>query len=244
MKALEIKGLSKYFGGLTAIANLSLEIEKGERRALIGPNGAGKTTLFNLISGFLVPSAGQIYLFGHDVTRLPIRKRTALGLSRTFQVTNLFPKLTLFENIQLGVQALKRNWICFYRPARSFREMMVQAEGFLKEWDLWEKKDLLLKNLSYGDQRLVEVIIALATKPRLLLLDEPTAGLSPAETTLMVSVIKQLPADITIIMIDHDMDVAFAIAEQVTVLHFGSVLVEGPPQYIKGNPKATEIYLG
>lgn len=244
MKALELQALSKNFGGLEALLDVSLGIEEGERRVIIGPNGAGKTTLFNLISGFFFPSSGRIYLFGRDVTDLPIHQRTALGLSRTFQITNLFPKLTLFENILLGVQAMKRGRLCFYRTIRSFREVIAQTENLLKEWNFWERKDVPLKNFSYGEQRQVEVILALTTKPRFLLLDEPTAGLSQAETALMVSIVKSLPREITIILIEHDMDVAFEIAEQITVLHFGTIIAQGPPEYIKGNPKVTEIYLG
>ena len=236
--------LSKSFGGLRAIRDVSLGIEEGERRAIIGPNGAGKTTLFNLISGFLFPSSGHIYLFGSDVTNLQAHQRAALGMARTFQVTNLFPALTLFENILLGVQAIKRARLCFYRPVRSFREIILEAERILKEWNLWEQREVLLKNLSHGEQRQIEVIMALATKPRLLLLDEPTAGLSSAETALVTSIIKGLPHEITTILIEHDMDVAFEIAENITVLHFGSILAEGTLEQIKKNPKVTEIYLG
>ena len=244
MNALETQSLSKNFGGLWAIRDVSLKIEGGERRAIIGPNGAGKTTLFHLISGFLFPSSGHISLLGREVTRLQPHQRAALGIARTFQVTNLFQKLTLFENILLGVQAIQKARFCFYRPVGSFRKMMGDTERLLKDWNLWEKKDVFLKNLSYGEQRQVEVIMSLATKPRLLLLDEPTAGLSPAETVLVTSIIKGLPREITTILIEHDMDVAFEIAEQITVLHFGSILAEGSLEQIQGNPKVSEIYLG
>ena len=244
MNALETQSLSKNFGGLWAIRDVSLKIEEGERRAIIGPNGAGKTTLFHLISGFLFPSSGHISLLGREVTRLQPHQRAALGIARTFQVTNLFQKLTLFENILLGVQAIQKARFCFYRPVGSFRKMMGDTERLLKDWNLWEKKDVFLKNLSYGEQRQVEVIMSLATKPRLLLLDEPTAGLSPAETVLVTSIIKGLPREITTILIEHDMDVAFEIAEQITVLHFGSILAEGSLEQIQGNPKVSEIYLG
>jgi branched-chain amino acid transport system ATP-binding protein len=244
LKALEVQALSKNFGGLRAIRDISLEIEEGERRAIIGPNGAGKTTLFHLISGFLFPSSGHLSLFGREVTNLQAHQRAALGMARTFQVTNLFQKLTLFDNILLGVQAMKWARFCFYRRVKGFREIMHETESLLKEWSLWEKKDVLLKNLSYGEQRQIEVIMALATKPRLLLLDEPTAGLSPAETASVTSIIKGLPREITTILIEHDMDVAFEIAEKITVLHFGSILAEGSLEQIKGNPKVTEIYLG
>jgi len=244
LNALVTQALSKNFGGLRAIRGVSLEIEEGERRAIIGPNGAGKTTLFHLISGFLFPSSGHISLFGRDVTNLQAHRRAGLGIARTFQVTNLFQKLTLFDNSLLGVQAIKWARFCFYRRVSSFREIVHETERLLKEWNLWEKKDALLKNFSYGEQRQIEVIMALATKPRLLLLDEPTAGLSPAETVLVTSIIKGLPREITTILIEHDMDVAFKIAEKITVLHFGSILAEGPLEEIKGNPEVSEIYLG
>ena len=244
MKALAVEALSKNFGGLRAIRDISLEIEEGERRAIIGPNGAGKTTFFHLISGFLFPSSGRLSVFGRDVTHLQAHQRAAIGMARTFQVTNLFQKLTVFENILLGVQAMKRARFCFYRRVTSFRDTIGETERLLKEWNLWGKKDTLLKNLSYGEQRQIEVIIALATKPRLLLLDEPTAGLSPAETIMVTSIIKGLSREITTLLIEHDMDVAFDIAEKITVLHFGSILAEGSPEQIKGNPKVTEIYLG
>jgi branched-chain amino acid transport system ATP-binding protein len=242
--ALETRGLSKNFGGLSATSDVSLTVEEGERRAIIGPNGAGKTTLFHLISGFLLPTLGTVSLFGRDVTRLQIHKRAALGISRTFQVTNLFQKLTLFDNILLGVQGKKRSRSCFWRPLSTFHDTMTETERLLKEWDLWEKKDVPLKNLSYGEQRQMEVILALATRPRLLLLDEPTAGLSASESASMTAFIKGLPREITIILIEHDMDVAFEIADRITVLYFGSVLAEGPPGEIRGNEKVTEVYLG
>lgn len=244
MIALNVQSLSKMFGGLRATHNVSLEIEQGERRAIIGPNGAGKTTLFHLISGFLFPSSGRVSLFGRDVTRMHAHQRAALGMARTFQVTNLFQRLTLFENILLGVQAIKSARFCFYRRAKSFGAITHEVEGLLKEWSLWEKRNAVLKELSYGEQREIEVIMALASKPRLLLLDEPTAGLSPAETVQVTELIKRLPRDMTMILIEHDMDVAFAIAEKVSVLYFGSVLEEGTVEQIKGNPKVAEVYLG
>lgn len=244
MKALTVQALSKNFGGLRAICDVSLEIEEGERRAVIGPNGAGKTTFFHLISGFLFPTSGHISLFGRDVTHLRAHRRAALGMARTFQVTNLFPKLTLFENVLLGVQAIKRARFCFYCRVKSFQEIMLEIERLLTDWNLRSKKDVLVKNLSYGEQRQIEVIMALATKPRILLLDEPTAGLSPAETASVTAIIKNLPREITTILIEHDMDVAFEIADKITVLHFGSILAEGPLEQIKGNPKVAEIYLG
>jgi branched-chain amino acid transport system ATP-binding protein len=244
LRALSTENLSKSFGGLDAISGVSLQIEEGERRAIIGPNGAGKTTFFHLITGFLLPSSGHIRLFDRDVTDLKTHRRSALGISRTFQVTNLFPKLTVSENILLGVQAISPARFCFYRPRGAFTEILAEAERLLKQWNLWEKRDVPIKNLSYGEQRQIEVILALSTKPRLLLLDEPTAGLSAAETAHMVSIIKSLPRDITIILIEHDMDVAFELAEKIAVLYFGTILADGTLDEIKGNPKVTEVYLG
>ena len=244
MKALETRSLTKDFGGLRAAGDVSLSVEPGERRAIIGPNGAGKTTLFHLISGLLSPSSGTVELFGRDVTGLPMHRRAALGISRTFQVTNLFQKLSLFENILLGVQAIKPSRFCFWRLLRSFKPTVAEAEALLKEWNLWDKRNVRLNNLSYGEQRQIEVVLALATRPRVLLLDEPTAGLSAAESAFMASLIKALPREITIVLIEHDMDVAFEIADTVTVLYFGSVLAEGPPDRIKGNARVAEVYLG
>ena len=244
MKALETRDLWKNFGGLTATRDVSLKVEEGERRAIIGPNGAGKTTLFHLISGFLLPTLGTVSLFGRDVTRLQIHERAALGISRTFQVTNLFQKLTLFDNILLGVQGKKRSRSCFWRPLATFHDTMTETERLLKEWNLWEKRDVPVKNLSYGEQRQIEVILALATRPRLLLLDEPTAGLSASESVSMTAFVKGLPREITIILIEHDMDVAFELADRISVLYFGSLLAEGRPDEIKGNPRVTEVYLG
>jgi branched-chain amino acid transport system ATP-binding protein len=244
LKALSTKRVSKSFGGLNAISDVSVDIEEGERYAIIGPNGAGKTTFFHLITGFLLPTSGTIRLFEQEVTHLKIHRRSALGISRTFQVTNLFPKLTVSENILLGVQAISPARFCFYRPRGGFKDVLAEADRLLKQWNLWDKRDVPVKNLSYGEQRQIEVILALSTKPRLLLLDEPTAGLSAAETTHMVSIIKSLPRDITIILIEHDMNVAFEIAEKIAVLHFGTVLADGTLEEVKGNPKVTEVYLG
>ena len=244
MHTLEAKNLAKTIKKTKLVHDISLVVKSKEIVGLLGPNGAGKTTLFNLISGLLLPSSGQIHLFDQDVTRIKAHKRASLGLSRTFQVTNLFKKMTLFENIILAIQAVKRMRYCFHRTVGSFRETILEAENLLKDWDLWEKRDSPVEDLSYGEQRQIEVIMALATKPRLLLLDEPAAGLAPAERGLLTSTIKELPREITTILIEHDMDVAFEVSEKITVLYFGTVLADGPLDEIRGNPKVTEIYLG
>ncbi len=242
--ALGLADVSKAFGGLKAVDGVALSVQGGERRALIGPNGAGKTTLFNLISGELVPSSGRISLFGSDVTGLPPHRRAALGLARTYQITNLFPSLTVLENLLLAVQALERTKLVLVRPLTSYPQLYERARAVLESVGLQGKERELVKNLSHGEQRQMEVAMALASRPRLLLLDEPTAGLSPAESLMMTDLLKKLDAGITLLVIEHDMDVAFALTDRVTVLHNGRVVADGSRDEVKANPLVREIYLG
>ncbi len=241
---LLVEDLTKDFGGLRAVDGVNLRIEPGERRVLMGPNGAGKTTLFNLISGVYPSSGGRILYFEKDVTRLPSYRRAALGIARTYQVTNLFPNLTVLDNILMACQALVRTKFVMFRPLSSYHRLMDRCNDLLKEFDLWEKRNELVKNLSHGDQRQIEVSLALAEKPRLLLLDEPAAGLSSAETHALTLLLKKLDPSITILLIEHDMDVAFEFAERITVLYQGKFLAEGTKEAIKNNPTVQEIYLG
>lgn len=241
---LVLQGLTKNFGGLRAVDHVDLEVKAGERRGIIGPNGAGKTTLFNLICGEFPPSDGRIVHFGKDVTRIPAHKRIALGIARTFQITNLFPNLTVLKNVLLAAQGLERTKYVMYLPISSYSHLYEKSERFLKEFELWEKRDILVKNLSHGDQRQIEICLALVGQPRLLLLDEPTAGLSPAETLSFTTMLKKLDPDMTILLIEHDMDVAFEFAENITVLHQGSLIASGNNEDIKANTKVQEIYLG
>lgn len=244
MKPLVVEKLSKNFGGLQALDNLSLEIQQGEQRAIIGPNGAGKTTLFNLISGQLSPSSGRIYLFDQDVTTLPPYKRAALRLARTFQITNLFPNLTVMENMLLAVQALDSVKFSLCRPITTYHHILGRAQSLLEERNLWDKRNALIRNLSYGDQRQMEILLALAGEPKLLLLDEPTAGLSAAETQQVVSMIRHLDPSITVLLIEHDMDVVFQVAQHMTVLHQGKLLADGSPEEVRKDLQVMEIYLG
>jgi branched-chain amino acid transport system ATP-binding protein len=242
--ALVIDRLTKNFGGLQALSDLSLEIQAGERRALLGPNGAGKTTLFHLIGGQLTPSAGRIFLFGRDVTKLPAFRRAALGLARTFQITTLFPNLTVLENMLLAVQALDAVRFVLYRPRTSYPHLLRQAQSLLEMWQLWEQRHVPVRQLSYGEQRQLEILLALAPRPKVLLLDEPTAGLSAAETQQVVAMLRQLDPHITVLLIEHDMDVAFQVAQHITVLHQGQLLADGPPAAIRLDRSVAEIYLG
>jgi branched-chain amino acid transport system ATP-binding protein len=244
MECLRVQNLSKNFGGLKATGDVSFSVETGKRLVIIGPNGAGKTTLFNLLSGALAPDEGQIQFLGHNITNLAPEKRAALGLARTFQVTQLFRNLTLLDNILLGIQALESAKYSMIRPLKAYKDNLAKAQKLLEQWELWSQKDALIRNLSYGDQRKVEIILALTGKPKLLLLDEPTAGLAPAETENLTSVILSLGRDITVLLIEHDMDVAFKVAEHIMVLHFGQFVAEGSPEEIRKNPKVNEVYLG
>jgi branched-chain amino acid transport system ATP-binding protein len=244
MTALEIDNLTHTFGGLTALADVSLAVAPGERLAIIGPNGAGKTTLFNLITGIFRPSAGRIRLFGHDVTRLPVHRRARLGLARTFQISTLFPKLTVLDSVLLAVQGLDPARFVLHRRRASYSHLRERAESLLSEWSLADRAHQVPRQLSYGEQRQVELILALAGAPKVLLLDEPTAGLSPAETASVAQMIRRFSRETTILLIEHDMDVALDLVDRVTVLVQGRVLAEGEKDAIRSDPNVAAIYFG
>ena len=236
--------LTHDFGGLRALDGVTLTVGVGERRVILGPNGAGKTTLFNLITGLLSPVGGTISLFGRDVTALSPYRRARLGLGRTFQITTLFPRLSVLESVLLAVQGADGARFSLVRSRRADRHLTERAESLLVEWGLADRRDVLTRELSYGEQRQVELLLALAGQPRALLLDEPTAGLSAAETAAVVAMIERFPRDVTVLLIEHDMDVALTLAEQITVLHYGRVLAEGTRDAIRADARVAEIYLG
>jgi branched-chain amino acid transport system ATP-binding protein len=242
--ALSLSNVSKAFGGLRAVDGVSLTIRAGERRAIIGPNGAGKTTLFSLISGEQPVTDGTIALFGRDVTRLPPYRRAALGLTRTYQITNLFPRLTVLENLLLAAQGLKPMKFHLYRNIRRYPDLFARARSVLDAVGLAGKAEEAVRNLSHGEQRQLEIGLAMAGEPKLLLLDEPTAGLSPAESQMMTALLKKLDPAITLLVIEHDMDVAFALTDRITMLHYGRVVADGLAHEVKANPLVQEIYLG
>jgi branched-chain amino acid transport system ATP-binding protein len=244
MPALVVENLSKDFGGIHAVDNVSFSVEPGERLAIIGPNGAGKTTLFQLLSGMITPTTGKITAFGRDITKLPAHQRATLGLGRTFQITNLFVKLTVLENTLLALEASGLTRYNLVRPMSSYKHLIAKAEEVLTEWGLWERRDTAVRNLSYGEQRQLEIVLTLSQKRPLLLLDEPTCGLSPEEAQSFVAMIRSFPRDFTVLLIDHDMDVIFDIAEKVMVLHYGQLLVFGTPDEVKRNAQVQEIYMG
>jgi branched-chain amino acid transport system ATP-binding protein len=240
---LVLENLLKDFGGLRAVSNLTLTIQEGERRVIIGPNGAGKTTLFNLVNGQLGPSSGRIYFYGKDITKKSVEYRASLGIARTFQVSRLPLNLSVLDTILLGIQAITLTKLHMWRPLNSYKELSAKAERLLKERNLWEKRDVIIRHLSYGEQREVEVALALTGGPRLLLLDEPTAGLSPAETENFVQMLLDLKNK-TCMIIEHDIGVAFRLADTISVLHLGEVIATGSPEEIKSNQMVNEIYLG
>ncbi len=242
--ALKLSRVCKAFGGLRAVDAVSLEVRAGERRALIGPNGAGKTTLFSLISGEQTVTDGAIELFGRDITRLAPYRRAALGLSRTYQITNLFPKLTALENCLLAVQALAPVKLHLHRALERYPDLFRRARTMLDAVGLEAKAGEVVRNLSHGEQRQLEIALALGGSPKLLLLDEPTAGLAPAESNMMTALLKRLDPAITLLVIEHDMDVAFALTDRITVLHYGRVVADGLAEQVKADPLVQEIYLG
>jgi len=246
MSALEVRDVSKRFGNLIAVRGISLSVPKGELRAIIGPNGAGKTTFFNLISGFFRPSAGTILFDGRDVTALPAHQRVALGMARTFQITEIFPELSVFENVRISTEVAGgyrlRTWMS--RVERDGIDYRVTET--LKLAGLESKARRRVGELAHGDQRAAEIAMALALKPHLLLLDEPTAGMGDQETYQITQLIRRLHRDskLTIVLIEHDMRVVFHLADRIAVLDQGSLLADGTPQEIAENEKVQAAYLG
>ncbi len=236
--------LTRRFGGVVALNGVSLGVEVGERHAIIGPNGAGKTTLFNLISGELIPTSGRVLLGDRPITGLAPHRIATQGLARTFQRNNLLLDLTALENVRLSVQAhttATRRWLT---PTERLRDLHEAALSLLARVGLEERRALPARVLSYGEQRQLELAIALAGRPRVLLLDEPTAGMSPVETTGMTALLSRLGREQTLVIIEHDMDVVFAIADRITVLHLGEVLAYGTPDEVRADPRVQEVYLG
>lgn len=241
---LELNGLSKSFGGLHAVRDVNLKVFPGDRKAIIGPNGAGKTTLFNVVTGVLPASSGQVLLFGEDITRWPCHRRTALGMARTFQITSLFPKLTVVDNVLLAIEGLRKMKFVMWRFLSSYRELYEKARHLLEDVGYWDRKDVEVRNLSHGEQRQVEVVLGLASDPKILLLDEPSAGLSSGESREMAAFVKRLDPNLAILLIEHDMDVVFDIADHISVLHFGQMVEDGPTEKIRQSVKVRQIYLG
>ncbi len=246
MTLLRVEKVSKHFGSLVAVNDVSMLVEPGELRAVIGPNGAGKTTFFNLISGFLTPSAGRIIFDGDDVTNLLPARRVWRGMARTFQITEVFPELSVRENLRIAVEVASGYRLRVWQSQDTDGEVKARVVDLLEMSGLTEKADRLVGELAHGDQRATEIMMALALKPRLLLLDEPTAGMGDQETYDITQLIRKLHRDqkLTIVLIEHDMRVVFHLADRITVLDQGSFLAEGTPPEIAANPAVQTAYLG
>jgi branched-chain amino acid transport system ATP-binding protein len=241
---LQIDGLSKRFGGVLASDEITLAVPAGELHAVIGPNGAGKTTLVGQLSGELRPDAGHIRFDGRDITALPVHRRSALGIARSFQITSLFPDFTALDNVALAVQAHRGHSFRFWRDARTEPELRVPARAALARAGLMERADVPVSNLSHGEHRQLEIALALATGPRLLLLDEPMAGMGPDESARMVRTLRALKQELTILLIEHDMEAVFALADRITVLVYGRVIASDTPAAIRADAEVRKAYLG
>jgi len=241
---LHLERITVQFAALRAVDEVTIRVPRGERRAIIGPNGAGKTTLFNAITGVVRPTAGRVLFDGRDLTRAPVHVRAERGMSRTFQITNLFPNLTVAENMQLALRGLSARKFSLLGPAALTPEEEERARAALAISRLHARHGTLVKALSYGEQRQLELAMALVAQPKLLLLDEPAAGLSPAERVIVSDIIRALPRDLTLVLIEHDMDLVLTLVDYVTCLNNGKMLVEAPPDQIRTNSLVQDVYLG
>jgi len=239
---LRTEGVTMRFGGLTALSQVSMTVPRGEIRAIIGPNGAGKSTFFNCLTGVLRPTAGRIVLDGADVAGLPPDRISRKGVARSYQITNILPGASALENVRIAVQSRHHGWSLVIHH-RAYTDLVERARVVLAQVGLAGKEDELAANLSHGEQRNLEIGIALATEPKLLCLDEPTAGMSVTETHATVELIQRIAAGYTILIVEHDMDVVMGLAHAITVLHYGEVLAEGTPGEIQANPRVQEVYL-
>ena len=242
--ALHTEGLCKQFGEFKANTDVALTLPAGARHALIGPNGAGKTTLINLLTGVFAPSGGNVFLGGERITDLPQHERVKRGVTRTFQINTLFAGLTVLESVVLAICERKGSAAVWHRTVAKLADEIAEAQALLRMLRLDADADTLTRNLPYGRQRLTEIALALATRPRILLLDEPAAGIPSAESAELFGVIAALPKDVTILFIEHDMELVFRFAERITVLVGGKVLTEGTPAEIASDPRVREVYLG
>jgi branched-chain amino acid transport system ATP-binding protein len=241
---LRIEALSKRFGGVLASDAISLEVPAGELHAIIGPNGAGKTTLIGQLAGEIVPDGGRIEFANTDITRLPAWRRSRLGLARSFQITSLFPDFSALDNVALAVQAHAGHSFRFWRDARSEPALREPARAALARLAIVERADVLVSRLSHGEHRQLELAVALATRPRMLLLDEPMAGMGPDESARMVATLRELKGELTILLVEHDMEAVFALADRITVLVYGRIIASGTPEAIRADEKVREAYLG
>jgi branched-chain amino acid transport system ATP-binding protein len=244
MEALRVEGLSKNFGGVEALRDVTFTVGTGEKLAIIGPNGAGKTTLLNVLNGQHSANSGHIHFMGRDITRLSVHRRAHLGMGRAFQSSTLFPSMTVLNNLLLAIHGTKPSHLHFFRSFETYDEYSTEAERHLNSVSLWAKKGNLVSDLSHGEQKRLEIAMSLALEPKLLLLDEPSAGLTTGESGDVAAILRSLGRAITILIVAHDMDLVFGIADHILVLHYGEVLCRGTPDDVQCNAKVREIYMG
>jgi branched-chain amino acid transport system ATP-binding protein len=243
---LRTEKLRKYFGVVSAADNVNLRIEEGVLTSIIGPNGAGKTTLINLLTGNIFPDSGKVFFYDEEITHLPIHKRVKKGICRSFQIMNIFSKLSVFENLQIPTFSLVNRNLSFFKPVRSHEDVNERVEKLLAELGMMSKKDVVAGTLSHGDQRLLEIGLAMASEPKLLFLDEPTAGMNPVERIKVLENIRRLSQEkqSTFVIVEHDMDIVFSLSDRIIVLHRGQILADGKPEEIKQNEDVKKVYLG
>jgi branched-chain amino acid transport system ATP-binding protein len=244
MEALRVEGLSKNFGGVEALKDVTFAVETGEKLAIIGPNGAGKTTLLNILNGQHSANSGHIYFMGRDITHLSVYKRAHLGMARAFQSSTLFPSMSTLNNLLLALHGMRSSRHHMFRSFKTYTEYITEAERHLKSVNLWEKKESMVSDLSHGQQKRLEIAMSLALEPKLLLLDEPSAGLTTGESSDVAAILRNLGPTITILIVAHDMDLVFGIADHILVLHYGEVLCRGTPEDVQCDVKVREIYIG
>jgi len=243
---LRTEKLRKYFGVVSATDDIDLQIDEGVLTSIIGPNGAGKTTLINLLTGNILVDSGKIFFYNEEITHLPTHKRVKKGICRSFQIMNIFPKLSVFENLQIPVLSLLNQSLSFFKPVHCHTNVNERVEKLLNEIGLKDKKDLPAGTLSHGDQRLLEIGLAMAPEPKLLFLDEPTAGMNPLERVKVLENIRRLSKEkqSTFVIVEHDMDIVFSLSDRIIVLHRGQILADGKPDEIKQNEDVRKVYLG
>ena len=241
---LKVEDIAHNYSGLKVLDGVSFSMDSTEKIALIGPNGAGKTTLLNVITGLLYPSKGHIYLLGQDITNSPTRHRISLGMGRSFQKNALFLEVTLLENVMLALRNVEASSFQMLRPMMSYKKRIAKAQELLESVDLWGKRDFPITSLSHGEQRQVEIILALASQPKILLLDEPSAGLTRGESNKLSQTLRQLMKDTAVLFVAHDLDLVRELSDRILVLYYGSILAEGTPEEIQNNQRVHEVYLG
>jgi len=244
MEVLRLEDISKQIGGLRILSNVSLGLKEGECWGIIGPNGSGKTTLLNVISGVLRPSSGKVYLYGKEVSSKPMHAFVHLGLARTFQLNTLFLPLTVLDNTLFAIKGTKSYRYRMLRSLDSYDDLFTEAREVLLRWGLWEKRELTVRSLSYGDQRCLELVLGLVSNPRVVLLDEPTAGLSAQEIAIFKNVIEGIQSQRTVVIVEHNLDVIFELAQSFIVLDHGEIIAKGDKESIKAHPRVREVYLG